>query len=110
MSKEQIEDLHEIGAIDNAKFEVPGVRYLSTHWCYIIYVYTHTHTPCGLIETDASSLALKTCLNIPATMATNFHLRWFARWPRRSAELWRLGVVDWARACDILIQAPFVTE
>jgi len=25
MSKEQIEDLHEIGAIDNAKFEVPGV-------------------------------------------------------------------------------------
>lgn len=25
MSKDQIEDLHEIGAIDNAKFEVPGV-------------------------------------------------------------------------------------
>ena len=24
MSKDQIEDLHEIGAIDNAKFEVPG--------------------------------------------------------------------------------------
>ena len=25
MSKDQIEDLHEIGAIDNAKFQVPGV-------------------------------------------------------------------------------------
>ena len=32
MSKDQIEDLHEIGAIDNAKFEVPGVGTPGCSW------------------------------------------------------------------------------
>ena len=38
MTKEQIEDLHEIGAIDNAKFEVPGVWLLFADMSNIFFV------------------------------------------------------------------------
>ena len=34
MSQDRIEDLHEIGAIDNAKFEVPGVAPSAEFLCY----------------------------------------------------------------------------